>query len=586
MTTEPITLVTPLSALPGVGPRRGVALRRMGLRCAADLLVHLPFRYERQLAARPMADVAKTVQRTDEQAVLTVCGEVVATRRSGRGPKPRFEARIEDESGSMMLTWFNAGWLQDRIRPGMRLEVSGRVKPYQGMLQMVNPQWKAAEVMRLPGEASENEDDRLIPIYPASEEITSRMIEGLVERVLDPALALIDDHLDDAQRSRHDLIPLAEAYRAVHRPQCTSDADRGRRRLAYDELLLLQLAVMMKRWERREQSQAFALPDTPEIAARIRARMPFTLTEDQERTDREIAADLALTRPMNRLLQGDVGSGKTAVAACAMLRAVAGETQAALMAPTELLAEQHFASLSALLAGSRVRIDLLTGSMRTAARRDAIKRIAGGESNLIVGTHALLSESVAFKALSVVVVDEQHRFGVHQRAVLRSRGEGERVPHVLVMTATPIPRTLTLTLFGDLDVSTIRSRPPGRRAVATRHVPGERREEVYELAKTKLAAGERLFVVVPVIEESESDLTDVRTHLAWLEAGPLKGFRIAAMHGRMHADERSDIMERFRTGALDALVATTVIEVGVDVPEATMIIIEHAERFHGQTVTI
>jgi ATP-dependent DNA helicase RecG len=354
----------------------------------------------------------------------------------------------------------------------------------------------------------------------------------------------------------------------------------ARRRLAFDELLLLQLGVMMKRFHRRTHLRAAALPCSDEVQSRISARIPFTPTDAQARVIDEIGADLAKDIPMNRLLQGDVGSGKTVVALAAMLQAVAHGKQAALIAPTELLAEQHARTLRSLLTDATVRLELLTGSITGTARRDLLESIASGEVDLVVGTHAVLTQDVAFQELAVAVTDEQHRFGVHQRASLRNKAaDDSRCPHQLVMTATPIPRTLSLTIFGDLDISIIDEMPPGRAPITTTSTDRAGAADAYEGIATAVRRGERGYVVVPVIEESSAGLTDLETHLESLSMGPLKHCRLAAMNGRLDVATRDAIMEQFRNGKIDVLVATTVIEVGVDVPEATTIIIEDADRF-------
>jgi ATP-dependent DNA helicase RecG len=572
-----IVLTTDIADVPGVGARRAAAFRRLGIRCVADLVRHLPMRYEHERAEQPIDTVPAALgDGADAAAILSVRGEVAAARLV-RARKARFEATIEDATGTMKLTWFNAPWMRGRLHPGMTIRVTGRVQRYGDYLQMVNPKWE-----RLDDRADEAgpRSERHRPIYPASEELTSAAIEAAVDAALDPALALLDDHLHADYRRTRELPELRAAYRMVHHPADDAEARDGRRRLAFDELLLLQLGVMLKRRHRRDRLTAPALAVTPAIDRHITGRFPFELTPSQRSVIDEIVADLAQTAPMNRLLQGDVGAGKTVVALYAMLAAVAAGHQAALMAPTELLAEQHEASIRTMLAGADVTIELFTGSLKAAARADLLERLAAGEVDVLVGTHALLTEHVRFDRLAVAVVDEQHRFGVHQRATLRSKStDPNDVPHVLVMTATPIPRTLSLTVFGDLDVSTIRELPPGRKPVITRHLPASQSAKAYAFAAERLAAGEQAYVVVPAIDESESGLKDITSHLEFLERGPLAGYRLAALHGRLSRGEREAIMRRFRDHELDALVATTVIEVGVDVPTATVMVIEHADRF-------
>jgi ATP-dependent DNA helicase RecG len=432
---------------------------------------------------------------------------------------------------------------------------------------------------------------RVRPVYPASEQIKSWQIEKIMGAVLPGALPLIEDHLTAEYRAARSLPVLADAYRMMHQPKGEDEVLAGRRRLAYDEFLLLQLGVHMKRVHLRDTMRAPALAWSEAIDREIRARFPFTLTAAQDKVIAELKADLSKPTPTNRLIQGDVGSGKTIVALYAMLMAVASGKQAALMAPTELLAEQHHANISRILKGSGIRVELLTGAMDALERERIVAGLADGRVHLAIGTHALITESVRFKDLAVAIIDEQHRFGVHQRAELRAKGTGTGfmavTPHVVVMTATPIPRTMAITLFGDLDTSIIEGLPPGRKPVKTKVVSAEKRAEVYAALLKRLEKGERAYVVVPTIGDEESgatsyedgELLSVRSVVRELEAGPLKGKRIAALHGRLRRQTRDAVMERFRAGLIDVLVATTVIEVGVDVAEATAMIVEHADRF-------
>lgn len=570
-----ITAKSPLAEVPGVGARAAAALAKLGIHAALDLLHHIPVRYEFDCAESTIAEAGRAVDSLGgRDMTISVRGEIAASRAIHR-PRPRVEATLEDPAGDRLrLVWFNAPWMARRLRPGARGIVQGKVKRRGGYLEMVNPSWEAVDDRDEPPPRSA----RLRPIYPASESISSSRIDSIVERILEPCLASIEDPLPEAYRRSRELPGAAWAWRAMHRPQDLDEAAAARRRLAFDELLLLQLGVMMKRAQLRRAGRAVMLPLTSAIDERIRARLPHRLTEDQEVVVREIVADLSRDVPMNRLLQGDVGSGKTLVALFAMLLAVAHGHQAALVAPTEILAEQHFRGLSVMLAMSRVEVELLTASRGSAARARALEAIADGRAGLVVGTHALLEPSVRFKSLALAVIDEQHRFGVHQRAAVRGKSEGS-APHVLVMTATPIPRTLGMTLYGDLDVSTLRGKPPGRRPVLTRFVGSRKAPEVYAYARTRLDRGEQAFVVVPAVEESDAGLTDVASHLAYLSEGPFRGLSLGMVHGRMSFEERERIMAQFRRGTIAALVATVVIEVGVDVPNATMMIVEHADRF-------
>ncbi len=582
MTTssQSISLIMDIAEVPGVGGKLASEFRKLGIRCVADLLLHMPVRYEHEHEEQTIAGAGETVSpHHGADANIAIRGEI-ATCRPGFTKRQPYEATLQDSTGTVQLLWFNAPWMRGKLHPGDTIRVWGQAKRHGDYLQMINPKFAPYE----PEEDGEQRSERFTPIYPASENVTSTMIDKALDGVLMPAIALIDDHLSETYRQELALPELAEAYRMVHRPSGPDDHRGGRRRLAFDELLLLQLGVMMKRHHRREDLKAVPLKLNDAIDKHICARFPFDLTNSQREVIDEIAADLETSRPMNRLLQGDVGSGKTVVALYAMLMAVASEHQAALMAPTELLAEQHFASITTMLEGSNVTIELLTGSLKKSERDAILARLeSGGGSggiDILIGTHALLTESVSFHSLAVTVTDEQHRFGVHQRATLRGKtSEPNSSPHMLVMTATPIPRTLSLTVFGDLDISTIRTMPPGRLPIITKFVARSQSDDVYQYVRSRLDANEQAYIVVPVIDESESGLKDIRSHFTWLENGHFKGKRIAAVHGRLKRNEREAIMYRFRRGEINALIATTVIEVGVDVPNASIMVIENADRF-------
>jgi ATP-dependent DNA helicase RecG len=596
-----LTLTTPLSAIPAVGARRAAALAMLDLATVGRLLGHLPMRHE-QLQAE------STVEELNQGQIVSTRGEVSATRVVPRGRKPRFEAVLLDHTGRLDLVWFNQPYLRNRIHPGAFIHVQGRANRRGHNTQLVNPRWRLIQSLH----ETPAQEERLRPVYPASEAVPSRIIEESVRVILPDVLPLIEDHLSPEYRRTRELPLLADAYRMYHAPESEAEIGAARRRLAYDELLLLQLGVAMKRAHLRQTLRAPAMRWSETVDRHIRERIPFTLTAAQDHVVRDLVKDLASDTPTNRLIQGDVGSGKTAVALYAMLMAVASGQQAALMAPTEILAEQHFSNLSGMLAGSKVRIDLLTGATVPAEREAILGRIAAGETDLVIGTHALLTESVRFANLAVAIIDEQHRFGVHQRATLRSKGAdpaaGDVTPHVLVMTATPIPRTLAITLFGDLDISVITGLPPGRQPITTRVVPHDKRPQVYDWLRERLDRGEQAYIVAPAIgapagfpaetldgqdeaadapdeepdqspEPSPAPLVTVRALASELEAGPLAGKRLALVHGRLSRATREAVMERFRAGQIDALIATTVIEVGVDVPNATTMIVESADRF-------
>ena len=579
-----VNLTSNIADVPGVGAKRAATFRKLGIRGVAHLLLHVPMRYEYELGAQSIADAAKGVGPAHgAEANITVRGEVGAARApfSRRAP---FQATLFDGTGTIKLTWFHAPWMKGKLHPGMRIIVSGKCKRHGDYLEMVNPKWQPEPEDKASSDLTQGKprrEDRLIPIYPASEALPSSVIHQTIEQVLDQATAQLDDHLPLEYRRKAALPELREAYCKVHRPEHEDDIKQGRRRLAFDELFMLQLGVMLKRHHRQRTLHAPSLKHTAKIDLHIRARIPFTLTPGQELVVKEIVRDLQKSTPMNRLVQGDVGSGKTAVALYAALMAIASGGQAALMAPTEILAEQHLASITAMLQGARVRMELLTGSLKPAQRKSIHGELESGEIDLLIGTHALLSGDVKFKNLAVAVIDEQHRFGVHQRAHLRAKSaDANSSPHILVMTATPIPRTMSLTIFGDLDISTIKGMPPGRKPIVTKLVSQSKSKEVYEYIAKRLDAGEQAYIVVPMIDdESESGLKAVKSHMQSLAAGSLQGKRLAAMHGRMKREEREKVMTKFRDGQIDVLVATTVIEVGVDVPNASIMVVEQADRF-------
>lgn len=589
MAEATIDLTSPLHSVPGIDARMATALRRLGLTNLGKLLWHLPFRHEREEHERPISDLLPG-------AVVTARGEITATRPLHFGRK-RFEAVLHDGTGRLDLVWFNQTYLAGKIHPGMRLLVTGKLIDRGSKMQIANPRWQEIRS----DEPAAAGQDRLRPVYRAGDGVKSWQIEKAIAAALPIGLPLIEDHFSETFRRSRELPTLAHAYRMLHAPADDNDIAEGRRRLVYDELLLLQLAVFMRRAAREAYERAVPLPWNETLDQRIRARFPFTLTPSQDSVVRTIATDLQRDLPANRLIQGDVGSGKTVVAAYAMLQAAAAGHQSVILAPTEILAEQHSASLARMLSGSKVSIALLTGSLSEPERASIERRIASGDIEIVIGTHAVLTDRVRFKSLAVAVIDEQHRFGVEQRAKIRAKSAGDLSskevlsPHVLVMTATPIPRTLAMTVFGDLDACSIQGLPPGRAGVRTSHAhPGER-EQVYATVEQCIARGEQAYVVVPAIESGQPavlpgqdddesappsrPLRDVRTVARELEEGWLKGRRIAVLHGKLKRETRERIMERFRRGAIDVLVATTVIEVGVDVPNATAMVIEDADRF-------
>jgi ATP-dependent DNA helicase RecG len=483
-----------------------------------------------------------------------------------------FHAVLRDDSGVLECVWPGQAFLDRSIEVGQTLLVSGPVRFYHGR------QLAPREFVVLADAEADTDPlaaGKVLPVYPATEGLSHKVLRGLIDRHLAGLIAAADDTLPETIRLAEGLLPLADALRAVHRPASAEEAERGRRRLAFDELLDLQLMLIRARAIAKRQRTGVAFEIKRDLTTKLHASLPWELTDDQQRALREITGDMTSPERMHRLLMGDVGTGKTVVAVFAMLLAVENEFQAALMAPTELLAEQHAATLERLLEPIGLRAELLLGR-QTAGEKAAVRaRLASGQSRLVVGTHALMQESVAFRRLGLVVIDEQHRFGVEQRAALIGKGAA---PDVLLLTATPIPRSLALTLYGDLDVSTLRTRPPGRGAVRTAVRFSNQRERVLEFVRDECTARRQAYVVLPVIEESERADLRAATTMSQALAARWPELRVALVHGRLKAEERDAVMRDFRAGVVDVLVATTVIEVGIDVPNATIMLIEHPER--------
>ena len=564
----PSALARPLE-LEGAKARTGATA--LGLVTVGDLLEHLP-RDRRE--ARLIAELIHA-----ETASIVVTVKSITSRPVRRkGMRPIVLATVFDASGSLRVTFFNQPWLAQRYPPGTRLVLHGKFDAARGFT--VQGHAVTEEVAADAGAAES------VAHYPSTEGLSSTQILALVQR----HAVNIDDSvepLDAAVRRRERLLSRPGALRAAHFPLADGDFSAGRRRLAFDELLLGQLGLALARRARAGALVAPHLDGEPELTARwLSAGLPFALTDDQQAALTAIDADIALADPMQRLLMGDVGTGKTVVALYAMLRAVEHGCQAALMAPTETLAEQHFASCQKLLGGELVQAGLLTGSTPSARRNQILSRLASGEMSLVVGTHALIEDTVIFRRLSVVVVDEQHRFGVAQRAALDSKGalrdDGtQEAPHVLHMTATPIPRTLALSNYGDLDFTVLRELPRGRQPIQTRICSSEEeRSQAYAFIREELAAGRQAFVVCPLVEESEVLQARAATaEYERLRGGELKDHRVVLLHGQMRPGEKAAAMEAFASGGADVLVATTVIEVGIDVPNATVMLVEDADRY-------
>ncbi|MDX6690447.1 MAG: ATP-dependent helicase RecG [Solirubrobacteraceae bacterium] len=535
------------------------AAEQLGLHTVGDLLEHLP-RDRRE--SRTVGALAPGESATVVVEVRSITSRPV--RR--RGMKPLVEATVADETGVMKATFFNQPWLQRKYPPGTRLVLHGK--------------YAARNAFRVTSHAPTDEQTgsaQEVAHYPATEGLSSTQILALVRAHLAAAEHAIEP-LPARLRARGRMPDRAAALVAAH----AGNLEAGRQRLAFDELLLAQLSLLRRRAQRRAAASAPALDGPPGLSRRWREELlPFELTGDQVRAIAVLDSELAQPRPMQRLLMGEVGSGKTVVALHAILRAVEHDHQAAFMAPTEVLAEQHFATLQRLMPGEAVRAALLTGSTTAARRADILGKLATGELSFVVGTHALVEEDVRFDRLAVVVVDEQHRFGVRQRAALDAKAADGLVPHVLHMTATPIPRTMALLRYGDLDVTALHELPSGRKPVAT-HVASTdaERDRAYERIRSELNAGRQAFVVCPLVEESEVLQAKAATaEFERLSTGELRGYRVQLLHGQMRSRDKQAAMAAFAAGAADVLVATTVIEVGVDVPNATVMLVEGAERY-------
>ncbi|MCD9624970.1 ATP-dependent DNA helicase RecG [Rhabdothermincola salaria] len=579
----------PVTELKGVGDARAKALAKVGIATVLDLLTYYPRRYIDRTNQARLADL-------DVGEEATVLVKVVhTTARRTRNGKSLVTSDVSDGSGHLRLTFFNQPFRERQLKAGTDVVLFGRTEVFQGRRQMTNP------VVDLIGDRT----GRIVPVYPQSEKagVMSWDIARFVEETLRRAGEFADP-LDEPMRRRFGFVDRTVAFHDIHAPESMKAAADARRRLVFDELLRVQVELVQRKRELERTAVGVTHVVGPgeaggPLVERFRDRLPYDLTGAQQRTLGEILDDLGRGHPMHRLLQGDVGAGKTVVAVSALLAAVQGGHQGALMAPTEVLAEQHHLGIRQLLDGFTVpdtdddslfggagldrplRVVLLTNRTPAGERRRLLADLAAGSVDLVIGTHALISDGIEFQSLGVVVIDEQHRFGVEQRAALRAKGRGGAVPDVLVMTATPIPRTAAMTVYGDLDVSVLDELPPGRTPIVTRWARSELDEaEVWEQVRAEVAAGRQAYVVCPLIDESEKlEARSAEETHAELTAGELSGLRVGLLHGRVPAADKDTVMEAFRRGELDVLVATTVIEVGVDVPNATVMVILDAARF-------
>jgi len=560
---DPIDLDRPIrTALPALA-RGAAALARLGITTPREALWYLPFRYDDFSDLRPLAELIP-----DEKQSARVTVQAVRVEPGfGRRPQ-RVIAQLSDASGTAEAIWFGRRYVERRLQQGDEIVVSGKVSQRGWRSQFTSPEFSPV------GHESVH-TARVVPVYHLASGVTQKRLRELLARILEACLPAIEDPLTDTERGT--LPDLDDALRTAHFPEEAADIVEALDRLAFDELLALQLTLAQARTA-RDQLSAPAIGIEAAAVAEIVGALPFTLTGDQASAVDAIVADLASERPMRRLLQGDVGSGKTAVAAVALAAAVRAGWQAALMAPTEILARQHHIGLAPLLEGLGVRAEFLSGSLTPARKREIHEAIGGGMAEVVIGTHAVISEAVEFPRLGLAIVDEQHRFGVGQRAALQAKGS-DREPHLLALTATPIPRTLALTVYGDLSISTIRELPPGRQPIRTEIRDRRALPKIQEFLAAEARDGRQSFVVVPLVAESEAlEAASAEAEVDRLRAA-LPDLRIGLVHGQLRADERDGTMTAFAAGDMDVLVATTVIEVGIDVPNASVILIEDAERF-------
>ncbi len=580
LTSEPsLRLDTPIQYCKGIGPKRAEMLQKLGISTVEDALAYLPWRYEDRGNLKKIGGLSYGSYETVSGEVVSA--EVVSTKRQR---VKIFELLITDKSGMLIGSWFNQAFMQKMFRKGQKVILSGIVKanPYKGGLpQIDNPDY---EIMDDTEPDSLIHTGRTVPIYRTTSGLSVRYLRSMLKAILDSCAASVHEMLPEEIVKKYSLMPVPDAYFEVHFPSQEKDIARlnrgmspAHRRLSFEELFVLELGLALRKRGTIAEKKGISFKPLDSLEKALRKNLPFTLTRAQERVIAEIKRDMIAERPMNRLVQGDVGCGKTVVALVASLLAVENGYQACIMAPTEILAEQHYKNMSALAGPLGLAVRSLTGSHRKKEKEAVLAEIESGSAQIVVGTHALIEAQVKFKRLGLAVIDEQHRFGVLQRSTLTSKGYE---PDVLVMTATPIPRTLALTVYGDLDVSVIDEMPPGRSPIITRLFFESKRAEAYQFIESELAKGRQVYVVYPLVEETEkSDLKAATEMAAHMQKDIFPHWKIGLLHGRMKGQEKESIMTSFKAGEIRILVSTTVIEVGVDVPNAAVMVIEHPERF-------
>jgi ATP-dependent DNA helicase RecG len=566
-------LDSPVTVLLGIGPRHATRFQRLGVETIRDLLYLFPRRYNDFSSL-------KTINQLEYGEEVTIIGAVWETKaRETRKGGVIVTSIISDGTGTIQATWFNQPYLVKRLPAGRQIVLSGKVDEYLGRLVFQSPEWEPLEKELI-------HTARLVPVYPLTKGLSARWLRRLMKKTVDYWSKRLPDHLPARLRERANLPDLETAIGQIHFPEDEESLKRARRRLSFDEFFLIQLGAQRQRhlW-RSKPGRPLTIDE--ELLSSFLLSLPFALTGAQQRALQEIVKDLRQPQPMSRLLQGDVGSGKTVVAAAAMLLTVANGCQAVMMAPTEILAEQHYQTISELLANSPLETCLLIGSLKPLEKEEIREEAAAGDADILIGTHALIQEGVEFKDLGLAAIDEQHRFGVAQRAALRQKGiaetgpfSGPVCPHVLVMSATPIPRTLALTIYGDLDISVIDELPPGRREIKTRWLLPRERERAYRFLHSQIEQGHQAFIICPLVEESEKveAKAAVEEHKR-LQKVIFPDLKLGLLHGRMKGEEKEAVMGAFKRGEFDILVSTSVVELGIDVPNATVMLVEGANRF-------
>ena len=565
-----------IEVLKGVGPKKAQQLHGLGLCSLFDLLTHFPRSYEDQSSITPIGRL-EAGERATVAGVITGLQE----KRAGRRGMVILTATISDGTGFLQLTWFNQKFLKQKLKTGRRIFASGRTAyAYGGQGQLAMSQMTSFEIVEDEGADMEAKCG-ILPVYSAGENVKQSMLRALTEQLLGLAEAgelAVPEVIPEGVRQQYGLLPRLQACRQIHYPEDRQQVEKARYRLAFEELYLIQYGLILLKKRRQERQQGIRFASCGSLTGGVLSSLPFRLTDDQQNAWQDICNDMERPVPMRRLVQGDVGSGKTVIAMLALVKAVENGFQGAMMAPTEILARQHFESFSGSLEPLGIRVALLSGRLTKKAKQEMYDRLAAHEIDIVIGTHALIQEDVSFANLGLVVTDEQHRFGINQRAVLEKKGR--LVPDVLVMTATPIPRTLTLTVYGDLEVSLIRQLPPGRKPVRTFVRGRDRRELIYKFVLEEIKKGRQAYVVCPLIEMNEdSGLSSAQEVYEELTSGIFYGIKCGLVHGKLKQKEKEELMQEFYEGRIRLLVATTVIEVGVNVPNASIMVVENAQRF-------